>query len=114
MEPFLIPITLFLSAAAVMIVWLTVRYRERIAMVEKGLSGDEIKAIYTRTIKRDPLSSLKWGILFVLGGIAVVLANILNEYLDIEEGGLIGMVVVFIGAGLLLFYRIATKKQPQE
>lgn len=114
MEPILIPITLFLSTAAVLIVWLTLRHRERIAMVEKGLSSEEIKAIYTRNIKRDPLTSLKWGILFVFGGVAAVVGSIMHDYLHIDEGGaIIGMVAIFVGAGLLLFYRIASKKTSQ-
>lgn len=114
-EPFLIPIILFLSIAAVLIVWLTTRHRERVAMVEKGLSSEEIKAMYSREVKRDPLRSLKWGILFVFGGIAVVLGNILSEYLHVEEGGIIvGMVAVFLGAALLLYYFIAAKKLKEQ
>jgi hypothetical protein len=112
--PFLIPITFFLSTAAVFIVWLTLRYRERTAMVEKGLSAEDIKTIYARNIKRDPLSSLKWGILFVAIGIAAVIIGIL-ESLHVDEGGLmIGILAVFIGAGLLLFYRIASQKNRLE
>lgn len=115
MEEFLVPIFLFLSTAAVLIVWLTVRYRERVAMVEKGLSGEEIRAIYAKRIKRDPLTSLKWGILFTFGGIAVVVGNILHDYFYFdEEGAIISMVAIFIGAGLLLFYRIASKKVKEE
>lgn len=110
MEAMLIPIILFLCAAAVLIVWITTRYRERVAMVEKGLGSEEIKAMYARDIKRDPLASLKWGILFVVAGIAVMLGGVLHEYFRLDGGITVGMVGVFIGAGLLLFYGIATKK----
>ena len=80
-------------------------------MVEKGLSPDEIKAMYASNIKRDPLTSLKWGILFVSAGIAVLLGGVMHEYFRMQEDGIIiGMVGVFIGAGLLVFYAIASKK----
>ncbi|MBI4548803.1 MAG: hypothetical protein HY707_12545 [Ignavibacteriae bacterium] len=107
---FVIPIFLFTCTAAVLIVWLLVRHRERMNMVEKGLSAEDIKAMYARDIKRDPLSSLKWGMLFVLGGLAVMLGNFLVQRYDVEPGIVIGMVILFVGIGLVLFYTIATKK----
>ncbi len=111
MVAILIPIVFLLATAAVLVVWTTTRHRERMAMVEKGLSTDEIKAMYSRSVQHDPLSSLKWGILFVFGGLAVLLGNLLHEYYHIEEGGvIIAMVGIFVGAGLLLFYSIASKK----
>jgi hypothetical protein len=114
MEGFLIPITLFLSTAAVLIVWLTVRYRERVTMVEKGLSAEDIKSLYERSTKRNHLSSLKWGMLFVFGGIAIILGNILHDYFAFdEEGAIFGMVAIFLGVALLLYYRIASKEISQ-
>ena len=114
-EPFLIPIILFLSIAAVLIVWLTTRHRERITMVEKGLSSEDIKAMYARDVKRDPLRSLKWGILFVFAGVAIVFGHILNNYMHVDGDGIIvGMVAVFLGAALLLYYNIASKKSKEQ
>jgi len=110
-EPFLIPIVLFLSIAAVLIVWVTTRHRERVAMVEKGLTGEEIKAMYAREIKRDPLRSLKWGMLFTFAGAAIVIGTILNNYLHVDEDGIVvGLVAVSLGVALLLYYSIASKK----
>ena len=115
MVAILIPIVFFLATAAVLIALITTRHRERMTMVEKGLTGDEIKAMYTKTGERDPLTSLKWGILFVFGGLAVLLGNLLHDYYHVEKGGtIIGMVGVFVGAGLLLFYGIATKKKKTQ
>ena len=53
----MIPLVAFISAAGVLITFFTSRNKERMAMIEKGLSSDEIKAMYTRDIRRDPLSS---------------------------------------------------------
>ncbi|MDI6766822.1 MAG: hypothetical protein QME52_08380 [Bacteroidota bacterium] len=54
-EEVLIPITMFLSVGAVFIIWIVTRHRERITMIEKGLTSDEIKAMYHREVRRDPL-----------------------------------------------------------
>ena len=107
----LIPIFFFFAVAAVWIVALTTRHRERMTMVEKGLGTEEIKALFAKDIRRDPLSSLKWGIIFVFGGAGVFLVHLLHNYYDFDEGALIvGISALFLGAGLLLFYFIASKK----
>lgn len=111
MEALLIPVSIIFSVAAVLTVWLTLRYRERVTMVEKGFSAEDIKSLRDRDIKRNPLSSLKWGMLFVFAGIAIILGNIMHDYFAFdEEGAILGMVAIFLGAALLLYYRIVTKK----
>jgi len=108
---------MFLSVAAVFIIWIVTRHRERITMIEKGLTNDEIKAMYHKNIKdvkRDPLASLKWGILFVLAGVAIVLGNFLHAQYNTDEGIIIGLLCLFVGIGLVLFYSIASKKLNQS
>ena len=74
-EEVLIPIVAFIFFGGVIITYITSRHRERMAMVEKGMTSEDIKALYVRQINRDPLSSLKWGILLVLAGAAVLLGR---------------------------------------
>jgi di/tricarboxylate transporter len=112
-EEVMIPITMFMSFAAVLIIWLITRHRERVTMIEKGLTSDEIKAMYHREIRRNPLTSLKWGILFVLAGVAIVLGNFLHAQYNTDEGVIIGLLCLFVGIGLVLFYNIASKKLNQ-
>jgi hypothetical protein len=109
-EEFLIPMTLFLATGAVLIVWLMTRHKERLAIVEKGLSIDEIKAMHVREVRRDPLSSLKWGLLFLLAGIAIMLGNFLHVQYNVDEGVIVGLVCFFVGIGLVIFYGVAAKK----
>jgi hypothetical protein len=81
-----VPIVFFALIASVILVAIFSRHRERLTMIEKGLSSEEIKAMYSRgTTRHDPLSSLKWGILFVLGGLAVLIGNFLHVQYDVEE-----------------------------
>ena len=110
---FLIPIFFFGAVAAVWIIFISTRHRERMSMVEKGLSSEEIKAMYLRDVKRDPLSSLKWGLLLVLAGVAIMLGNFLHDRYGVNEGAIIGMVILFVGIGLVAFYSIAAKKLNQ-
>ena len=112
-DDIVIPIFFFFAVAVPVIIWLTSRHKERIKMIEKGLSSEEIKAMYTRDVQRDPLSTLKWGIIFVLGGAALVLGNILHRSDNMEESFIPGMVILFVGVGLVLFYMIAMKKVNQ-
>src|SRR5512143_662919 len=106
----MVPILFIMSAAAVFIVHLPASHRERMIIVEKGLTGEEIKAMYMREAKRDPLQSLKWGLLFILGGVALMLGIYLHETFFVPEGVIVGMVFLFVGLGLLLFYGIAMKR----
>jgi Na+/melibiose symporter-like transporter len=112
-EEVMIPITMFMSVAAILIIWLVTRHRERVSMIEKGLTSEEIKAMYHREIKRDPLASLKWGLMFLLAGVAILLGNYLHVQFNVEEGAIIGLVLLFVGIGLVLFYSIASKKLNQ-
>lgn len=112
-EVIAIPIIMILASAIVFIVYLTTRHRERMAMVAKGLGSEEIKAMYSRNGNRSPLNSLKWGILFVLGGIAIMLGNFLHTTYFVDEGIIVGMVCLFVGIGLVWFYGIAAKKISQ-
>ncbi|MBA4312574.1 MAG: hypothetical protein C0417_08080 [Chlorobiaceae bacterium] len=109
-EEVLIPITMFLTTAAVLIIWLVTRHRERVSMIEKGLTSDEIKAMFQREIKRDPFTSLKWGLMALLAGVAILLGNYLRAVYNVDEGVILGLVTLFVGIALVLFYTIAVKK----
>jgi len=112
-EEVMIPITMFMSLAAVLIIWIITRHRERVSMIEKGLTSEEIKAMYHREIKRDPLASLKWGLMAVLAGAAILVGNYLHVQFNVDEGAIFGLVLLFVGIGLVLFYSIASKKLNQ-
>ena len=112
-EEVLVPLFGLVAIAAVLITYFSARHKERITMIEKGLSSEEIKALYARDVRRDPLSSLKWGILFVLAGIAIMLGNYLHDHYAVDEGAIVGMVILFVGIGLVAFYSIAAKKMNQ-
>lgn len=107
-----IPIVLFVSAAAVFIMLIASRHRERLTMIEKGMSSEDIKAMFTRgPYRSNPLTTLKWGILGVFVGMATLLGNYLDTVYGVRDGVIIGMVILFGGIGLVVYYMIAAKKE---
>ncbi len=106
----LIPISFFIGISIILYKYISSRHQERMAMVEKGLSSEEIKAFATREIRRDPFTSLKWGLLMIFVGLAVVIGNYLDQVYNVNDGFIIGLVCLFAGCSLILYYAIASKK----
>lgn len=113
-EEVIIPVTFFLVIAAVFIVAIVTRHRERIMMMDKGLSGEEMKSMYLKDVRRDPLASLKWGIVIMMAGFSAFIGILLHQYYFVEEGIIFGMLSLFVGIGLIIFYLIASKKTNKQ
>jgi len=92
--------------------WLYTKHRERMRLIEKGLTPEEVKAYFadTNTKPRNPYSSLKWGILLTFLGIGIFLANLFEDLYDIEEGVMMGMIVLCAGLGFLVYYSVVSAK----
>jgi len=88
------------------------KHRERMRLIDKGLTPDEVKNYFKAEIKeadrrpRNPFGALKWGILFIFFGAGIFLANILEQKFDIDDGITFGLVVLFLGLGFLTYYLI--------
>ncbi len=107
----LIPIIFFLVVGAVWGAFILTRHRERVSMIEKGLKAEDIKSLYERqTFKASPLFSLKWGMVLICVGIAIMLGIWLRENYIFNDGIIPGLIATFGGVGLVLFYLIASKK----
>jgi hypothetical protein len=106
---------LFLIIGGVIVFALLTKHKERTTMLDKGFRPEEIRELYRRGAVGSPnaLSSLKWGLVFAAIGIAVILGIILESAFQLQEGIYFGLIALFGGAGLMLFYAIAGKKAPQ-
>lgn len=92
--------------------WLYTKHRERMRLIEKGLTPDEVKAYFSETNSkpRNPYSSLKWGILLTFLGIGIFLANLFEGIYDLEEGVMMGIIILFAGIGFLVYYGVVSSK----
>jgi hypothetical protein len=106
-----IPIVFFLSIAFIWGFIVLTRHKERMTMIEKGLKPEDMKALYERgTWKVNPLSSLKWGMIFAAIGLAVMVGMYLHTTYFVEEGIYPALMCLFGGLGLIAFYILANKK----
>jgi len=92
--------------------WLYTKHREKMRLIEKGLTPEEVKAYFadTNTKPKNPYSSLKWGVLLSFLGIGIFLANLLEGMYDVEEGVMMGIIVLSAGLGFLVYYSIVSSK----
>ena len=105
---FLIPISFF--AMVYGIVYLIIRRKERLALIEKGADASIFESS-----KKEP-SSLKWGLLLIGIGVGILLGKVLAVYTRLnEEAAFFSMICLFGGIGLIIFHVIAHKcmERPQ-
>lgn len=111
MEGAIVVLIVFFSLTVIAGMIAFTRHRERMTMLEKGVSAEDIRALYSHgAFKINPLSSLKWGIVFITVGIAILLGMWLTATFHMEEGVYPGLIALFGGVGLVIFYVIAQKR----
>lgn len=111
----IVPVALFFSVAVVWALHALTRHKERMTMIEKGLRAEDIRSLYERgTLRMNPLSSLKWGIVFVAIGLAVLLGMHMDYTYGMEEGVYPALIALFGGAGLILFYVLASRRRTTQ
>lgn len=103
--------------SCIVIIWggmILARHKERMTMIEKGLKAEDIKSLYERGLRRwNPQTALMWGIVFTAVGLAALVGLALVTWYHIDDGVVFGLMALFGGLGLILFYTIAGKKDPQ-
>ncbi len=106
----LTPIAFF--AAIILIVYLFLRRKERMALIEKGQSATIFET------KKNPPTVLKWGMLFIGIGIGIIIGRILTLYTAMgEEESFFSMVFLCGGIALVVYHFIARnieKKDPPD
>lgn len=78
-------------------------------MIEKGFVNDDTQAIFKSQTPDGKYGSLKWGLIILAAGIALVVL----EYLDFRPGSPLpyGVLAVFISMGFLVYYFIVQKNK---
>ncbi len=108
-----IPVAMFVVFAA--IVKFIVDSSTRKKLIEKGLVDEKIKHLFPDRPKGQPITSLKWGLVCIGIGIALLVGR-LAPY-DLREEITIGAMFVLAGLALVIYYPIANrvlKKSKEE
>ena len=102
-EEILIPLALFGSIFGIVYIYIMTRNKERMALIEKGVSAE----LFNKPINAGQWS-LKLGIMAIGVGIGVVIANLFVSIglLD-EEVAFPAMIFIFAGVGLVASYYLA-------
>ncbi|HLO60715.1 MAG TPA: DUF6249 domain-containing protein [Bacteroidales bacterium] len=100
-------LTFFGSIFGVAYFYFTTRNRERLALIEKNADASIFKIEPVNVFKK---FSIKLGMLFMGGGIGVLVGNILTVSTRLEEPvAYMSMIFLFAGAGLVSSYFVARK-----
>ena len=115
MEPAAVVFIIFGSVGFVVYTWIQSRHKERIAMIEKGVKATELKGSFMPDILRpNPLSSLKWGLLAMFVGAALLIANILDRLYYFHDSVYFASMLISGGIGLIIFYFVASRRMKNE
>lgn len=89
----------------VMLVYLNIRKKERLALIEKGINASVF------AVKPNSSPSLKWGIFLTGLAIGLLIGNLLEAYTAMRpEVAYFSMIFLFGGLGLVIYYVIARKR----
>jgi len=110
-EGLLVPITMFVCIAVVSWKHLDSRHKERMGIIDKGLNPSDYSQLYKhQSFAANPLSNLKWGLVAIFAGLGTLIAAVLDSWYHYEGAIFPGVILVFGGTGLVVFYSIASKK----
>jgi len=114
MEPLILFVFLIGGATIVAYTYFSSRHKERMAMIEKGLKPVDYKGLDLPSMRANPLSNLKWGLLAVFVGVGFFTGLAMNEFAHFQRSFSIAIMLIFGGLGLIVFYFIASKKMKEQ
>jgi len=106
MVEILVPLGFF--AMIVAIVYLTIRKKERLSLIQHGADASTLK------MDKESNGPLKFGLLLIGIALGILLGNLLSEYTSMqEEVAYFSMTFICGGISLLIYYMM-DKKQNKE
>ncbi|HEX3074456.1 MAG TPA: DUF6249 domain-containing protein [Ignavibacteriales bacterium] len=115
----LVPIILFLTTGLVIISFFYLRMRERQALIEKGLSAEQIQAMYVKKPGLQGYTLIKIGIVLVFFGIGLGVGSLFGNYEDNWNDDRAGVLMatsifVFTGIGFIVANLVGKKLERSE
>lgn len=84
------------------------RFRQR--LLEKGMVDEKVQEMLSKSSHcGGGLNNLKWGMVLVGIGAAALISRILPY--DMEDGGTMGLMLIFAGLAFLIYYPIAQRHE---
>lgn len=111
---FLMPATILGGCALfwyVVIKYIT-EYLLKKKMIEKGYVNDETQAIMKEERNANKYSALKWGLIALSGGLALVVLEFIPY--GPESPMPYGLFILFVSGGFLTYYKIVKDAKSQE
>ncbi|MFZ5979622.1 MAG: DUF6249 domain-containing protein [Candidatus Zixiibacteriota bacterium] len=102
----LIPAIIFFSIVAIVKIISDSRTKNR--MLEKGLDDTNLRNFFSAQAELHSLSSIKWGMVLVGIGIAIMASQLFPR--DFTDEAALGLILIFAGLGFLIYYPIAEKR----
>jgi len=97
--------------AIVSVIKIIADWRLRTRLIDKGLVDEKVKFLYEDGLGR-AMSNLKWGLVLVGIGLAALLGQMFEYYIEPES--VIGLIFIFAGLGFLIYYAVASKQIKQD
>jgi hypothetical protein len=105
--PIALFITLFGAIFGIAYFYFTTRNRERLALIEKNADPSIFKVEPVNVLKK---FSIKLGMLFIGGGLGVLVGNILTMTTQLKEAvAYLSMIFIFAGIGLVASYFVVRR-----
>jgi hypothetical protein len=98
---------LALFTATAVIVKIALDHRTRQKLIDKGMVDEKVKYLYHETGEKRALGALKWALVLIGIGLAVIVGQLVPERM-MEEITAAGMFLL-AGIGLLVYYIIASR-----
>ncbi|MEE9569809.1 MAG: DUF6249 domain-containing protein, partial [Candidatus Binatia bacterium] len=76
-------------------------------LINKGMVDEKVKHLFAKNALHQRLSSLKWGMVLVGIGLALLLRQITDEYITDES--VFGLMFIFAGVAFLIYYGISQR-----
>jgi len=98
-----------------MVIKISLDYKTRKALIEKGMINENVK--FLAKIQNGFMSSLKWGLVLLGIGLGALIYRVIpmDRYSDYRhEEVMFGLMILLAGLGLVIHYLIAAKSSRQN
>jgi hypothetical protein len=114
MEPILVVFIIFGSVGLILWKYIDTRHKERMGMIDKGMSTAELRGNPVPFFRPNALTNLKWGLLALFVGVGILTASYIEEQYGYEESVYPALMLIFGGVALIAFYTVAARKEKRE